>query len=130
MSSSNISGEHNQDAEFPTTGELLRGGKNFVGADPWDSHFPGLLDSLECLERSQIEGEEYVRNMLLSIKDTPEFLDFLGGLNHTLRKKVEDFMAGKSAEEVAGDDFIPPLGATRPLFSPEVLREAQVSALQ
>jgi hypothetical protein len=129
MSSSNITGGHDQNTEFPTTGELLRDGNNVVGEDPWDRHLPGLLDSLERLERSQIEGEEYVRNMLLSIKDTPEFLDFLERLNPTLRNKVKDFMAGKSAEEVAGDDFIPPLGATRPLFSPEVLREAQVSTL-
>lgn len=129
MSFSKITGEQNQDTELPTTGELLRGGNNVVGEDPWDRHFPGLLDSLEGLERSQIEGEEYVRKMLLSIKDTQEFLAFLESLNPVLQKKVKDFMAGKTAEEVAGNDFIPPLGATRPLFSPEVLREAQVGIL-
>lgn len=127
MSSCKVTSRHNEDTEFPTTGELLRGGKGFVGADPWDNNLPGLLDSLEDFERSQIGGEEYVRRMLLSLKDTPEFLDFLERLNPIMRKKVEDFMAGKTAEEVAGNDFIPPLGATRALFSPELLIEAQVT---
>lgn len=97
-----------------TTGERLRlGDDTHRGPDEWDRNCPGLLDSLGRLERAEIGAEDHIRQQLIALQDLPEFITFLAGLNDHLRKMVEQFMAGKSAEEVTGGDFVPPLGASK-----------------
>lgn len=69
------------------------------------AHYPGFLDALEKADKYEISTESYTRQILNSLKDTPEFLDDLGLLDPSLRKSLLGFMDGKSAEEVTKGGF-------------------------
>lgn len=75
------------------------------------SYYPGFLDALEKADKYEISTEDYARQALNSLKDTPEFLDDLGLLDRSLSKSLLDFMNGKSAEEVTRGGFKLPLSA-------------------
>lgn len=77
-----------------------------------ETSFPGILVALENADRNRIDEEDYARQVLNSVKNTPEFLDDVtklvgGGLDVMLL----EFMSGKSAEEVTRKGFKMPLSS-------------------
>lgn len=75
------------------------------------THYPGLLDALEKADKYEISTEVYARQILNSLKDTPEFLGDVRSLDPGLSKNLLDFMDGKSAEEVTRGGFKLPLSS-------------------
>lgn len=76
-----------------------------------ETSYPGIIGALEKADTNQIGEEDYTRQILNSIKNTPEFLDDVTRLVDGLDEMLLEFMDGKSAEEVTRKGFKMPLSS-------------------
>lgn len=97
--------------------------------DELQKHYPGFPDALEKANKEEIGTEDFTRQFLLSVKDTPEFLGDVNRLDPGLFKDLFDFMGGKSAEEIAKRGFKLPLGSVTKDHFDDMTQSFQVRSL-
>lgn len=97
--------------------------------DELQKHYPGFPDALEKANKEEIGTEDFTRQFLLSVKDTPEFLGDVTRLDPGLYKDLFDFMGGKSAEDIAKKGFKLPLSSATKGHLDDITQSLEVRSL-
>lgn len=96
--------------------------------DRLDKVFPGLIGALERLDKQEIGREEFLRLVLIALKDTNELYDGLNKLTNELRDAIKNFIAGKSIKEVSQGLRLPLSSAAQQHAPPVIESEVPIGA--
>lgn len=65
--------------------------------------FPGLVAVLDEVAKGKTTREDFIRQILTTLKDTSSFKSGIEGLSPSLKRQILDFLDGKSASAIAND---------------------------